>query len=283
MVPDRIKKAHSYWDESYSWFDGGEYWSKAWGSSHMQWYGSLLPRIGTFVPTDTILEIAPGYGRWTAFLKDLCKRLIVVDFSQKCIDACRQRFADSSHIAYFVNNGRSLEMVADGSIDFVFSFDSLVHAEDVEIEAYISELAKKLRPNGAAFLHHSNLGEYIWRNKMQRQLSNVPRLTGLLKKLHVYDNDNLDRGRVHSMTAAKIASFAENHKLACVSQELITWQTRFALIDCLSIIAPRGSRWFRENRVLKNRGFMSEANKILDLSPLYDWSHALQRDDRLVG
>jgi hypothetical protein len=84
----------------------------------MEWYGSILPRICAFVPVDTIFEIAPGYGRWTAFPKNLCKRLIVVDVSEKCIDACWQRFTRYSDISYFVNDGQSLEMVADGSIDF---------------------------------------------------------------------------------------------------------------------------------------------------------------------
>ncbi|MEK6280890.1 MAG: hypothetical protein AABN95_11100 [Acidobacteriota bacterium] len=29
-----------------------------------------LPRIHPFIPVGTILEIAPGYGRWTHYLKD---------------------------------------------------------------------------------------------------------------------------------------------------------------------------------------------------------------------
>ncbi len=51
-------------------------------------------------------------------------------------------------------------MVADGSIDFVFSFDSLVHAEEDVIRSYLDQLGQKLRPDGVGFLHHSNLGEY---------------------------------------------------------------------------------------------------------------------------
>lgn len=31
----------------------GEEWSTPWGNAHMQWYGSILPRIRAFVPTDT--------------------------------------------------------------------------------------------------------------------------------------------------------------------------------------------------------------------------------------
>src|SRR5436190_704548 len=151
-----IEDNRSFWGDTYSWPEAGDEWSRHWGSARMQWYGSLLPRVSAFVPADTILEIAPGFGRWTAFLKDLCKQLIIVDLSEKCIDRCRQRFADCSHISYAVNDGKSLEMVVDGSVDFIFSFDSLVHAEDMVLKAYVAEFANKLRPDGAAFVHHSN-------------------------------------------------------------------------------------------------------------------------------
>jgi Methyltransferase domain len=51
-------------------------------------------------------------------------------------------------------------MVPDQSIDFVFSYDSLVHADTEVLSAYLSEVARVLTPTGAAFLHHSNLSEY---------------------------------------------------------------------------------------------------------------------------
>ena len=59
-----IEENCSFFDETYDWPQAGEEWSKDWGSAHMQWYGCILPRISAFVPTDTILEVAPGYGRW---------------------------------------------------------------------------------------------------------------------------------------------------------------------------------------------------------------------------
>jgi SAM-dependent methyltransferase len=273
-----IEENRFVWGETYTWAEAGEEWSRHWGSAHMQWYGCILPRISAFVPADTILEIGPGYGRWTAFLKDLCKRLIIVDLSEKCIDRCRQRFANCSHISYFVNDGKSLEMVVDGSVDFIFTFDSLVHAEDVVINGYVAEFAKKLRPDGAAFTHHSNLGEYIRGINVQSRLSIVPKLTGLLKRLGVYDTESLtDQWRARSMTAAKMTLFAKDNNLQCVGQELINWKSRFALIDCLSTIVPRGSRWSRENRVFRNASFMSEAKNLSDLSHLYYWPPAAAR------
>jgi len=264
-----IEENRSFWNGTYHWSEAGEEWSEAWGNAHTQWYGSILPRINAFVPADTILEVAPGRGRWTAFLKDLCKRLIIVDLSERCIDRCRQRFADCSHISYFVNDGKSLEMVVDGDVDFVFSFDSLVHAEDAVLKAYAAEFAKKLRPNGAAFVHHSNAGEYLNRVKVQRQLSRIPKLLGLLIRLGIFDD--VYQWRAKSMTAAKMAMFAQEHNLQCVSQELVTWDTRSVLIDCLSTLVRRESRWSRENRVLRNVGFWREAKRLSDLSRLYEW------------
>lgn len=263
-----IEENRSLFDETYAWPEAGEEWSKDWGGAEMQWYGCILPRISAFVPADTIVEIAPGYGRWTAFLKDLCRRLIIVDLSENCINRCRDRFADCSHISYFVNDGKSLQMIADASVDFIFSFDSLVHAEDTVLNAYAAEFAKKLRPDGVAFIHHSNLGEYIRRREIQSQLSRMPRFYRLLEKLGICDN-LATQWRARSMTAAKMAKFAEEFNLRCVSQELITWETRFLLVDCLSTLVPLGSKWSRPNRVLKNTGFMLEAKRLADLAHLY--------------
>ena len=88
-----------------------------------------LPRIARFLPAGSILEIAPGHGRWTDFLREHCDTLSIVDLDAACIDACRERFAGDERIAYHVNDGRSLDMIEDGSVDFAFSFDSLVHAD----------------------------------------------------------------------------------------------------------------------------------------------------------
>src|SRR5512143_2338398 len=114
------------WNQEYSWTKQGDERSSSWGGAEAQWFGAILPRIHAFIPAQNILEIAPGFGRWTNFLRGQCERLVVVDMAESCITACRQRFATDSHISYHVNDGKSLEMIPDGSVDFVFSFDSLV-------------------------------------------------------------------------------------------------------------------------------------------------------------
>ncbi|MBA2524584.1 MAG: class I SAM-dependent methyltransferase, partial [Pyrinomonadaceae bacterium] len=125
-----------------TWRQQGDDWSRGWAGTELLWWGTILPRIHAFAPTESILEIAPGFGRFTQHLKDLCHHLTVVDLTEKCIEACEQRFASCSHITYYVNDGKSLDMIADQSIDFVFSYDSLVHVEADVIEAYLSQLAR---------------------------------------------------------------------------------------------------------------------------------------------
>jgi ubiquinone/menaquinone biosynthesis C-methylase UbiE len=132
---------------------------------------------------ETILEIAPGFGRWTHYLKDLCKELWIVDRIGECIEACRQRFADDLQVRCYVNDNRSLAMISDASIDFAFSFDSLVHTKPDVVEAYLRELGAKLKIGGTGFIHHSNFGEYA--NSLRERLPQA--LTKPLIKVGILD------------------------------------------------------------------------------------------------
>jgi SAM-dependent methyltransferase len=252
------------WDGRYRWDQRGDEWSRPWGGAAAQWYTTLLPRIRGFLPAGTVLEIACGHGRWTGFLKDACRRLVLVDLSESCIAACRERFAGESHIEYHVNDGRSLAMLPDRSVDFVFSFDSLVHADASVMTAYLAELARILTPDGAAFLHHSNLGEYAARYARVRR---VPKLEGLLILLGALDP--FTHWRDPGVSAGAVAAWAEEHDLRCIRQELVHWSTRRALIDCLSTVVRRGSALDGPPRVVRNRDFMREAAGARRLSQLY--------------
>jgi 2-polyprenyl-3-methyl-5-hydroxy-6-metoxy-1,4-benzoquinol methylase len=262
------------WRTDYSWPKQGDEWSASWGGADMQWHRTILPRIHAFLPADTILEIAPGFGRWTHYLKDQCRRLVVVDLSPRCIDACKQRFAECSHIEYHVNDGLSLDVIADGSIDFVFSFDSLVHAEEDVIRSYLDQLGRKLRPDGIGFLHHSNLGEYA------RYFAFVERLPGrrrVFEKLKLVERNR--HFRAASMTAAKFEGLAGRAGLPCMSQEIVNWGSK-RLIDCCSMFTRHGSRWVRPNRVRRNHGFMKEVREAARLAHQYRLESFAPVDDR---
>jgi ubiquinone/menaquinone biosynthesis C-methylase UbiE len=240
-----------FWDEEYDWEAGGEEWSDSWGDSWSQWYFCIYPRIAWLLPVGLTLEIAPGFGRWTRFLKEHTRHLVGVDLSTKCVEACRQRFKGESELEFFVNDGRSLSVVADSSVDFVFSFDSLVHAEKDVFEAYLQEIARIMKPEGVGFIHHSNL------------------LSVLSQRIEVEDS----AGRAEDMSAEVFIQFASSAGLSVISQEIIAWSDAEEM-DCLSTFAYRQSALDRPLRVIKNPEFMLEAIKIKRLSKLYSLNHA---------
>ena len=232
----------------------------------MQWFGTIFPRIHPFLNGGRILEIAPGYGRWTNFLGEHTDNLVLVDLSQECIEACKKRFSGLEGITYHINDGRSLDMVESNSMDLVFSFDSLVHVEDQIIEEYVSQIAEKLTDNGIAFIHHSNFGEH----PLQRKLSNSPVLGRVLSALGLIEKTY--HWRAKTMTAEKMRSYGSKAGLPCVAQELLPWATKRAKIDCFSILVKPGSRWDRSPVILENSHFNDEAANLKNLSKLYSFT-----------
>lgn len=249
------------WNRSWDWSQEGEEWSSWWGGSDALWFGALLPRIHAHVPTGTILEIGGGYGRWTNYLKEVSDRLIVVDLAERCIEHCRRRFSKHNHIEFHVNDGRSLEMIPNGSLDFVFSFDSLVHAESDVLGTYLEQLAAKLKPDGVGFVHHSNLGAYAPLTGLARRVPQ-PALERLIRAGVLID---IISWRAEGVTATAFAKQCARAGLACFSQEKIAWQHGVYLIDALSMFTPRGSTWERPRCVIRNPFFAKEAERMASL------------------
>lgn len=253
-----------FWGGANDWSQRGDEWSRPWGGTELEWWGSIFPRIRSFLPAGAILEIAPGYGRWTQFLAGFSQQLILVDLSERCIEACKQRFSTSSHITYHVNDGKSLAMIPDRSVDLVFSFDSLVHAEAEVVHEYLAQLSRKLTPNGVGFIHHSNLGSYPKGQAFSR------RIHGRLRQALVEAGWLVSTAwRAETMTAERFEKYCTDAGLQCISQEKINWVYGRHLIDCLSLFTLRDSVWARPNRVVKNPRFMEEAYLISQVANLY--------------
>ena len=256
----------------YSWPEQGNEWSAEWGDAETQWHATILPRIRRFLPAQRVLEIAPGYGRWSSFLIDSADEYIGVDLNAECVVACRARFAAANHATFMVNDGKSLAAVADDSVNFAFSFDSLVHVEIDVIEAYLQELSRKLSPDGIAFIHHSNLGEY------SRTAINLSRLLGVLAHRSSLATQILARlqiagwhhWRAPSVTSRKAVDIGIAAGLVCIGQEIISWgRHNRRMVDCLSILARSGSRWERPNVAVRNPYFITEARSAHVVSEVY--------------
>lgn len=260
-----LNKNKQTWDTTYDWKYQGDEWSIPYGSVEAQWYGAIYPRIYPFLPADTILEIAPGFGRWTQFLLKQSQHLIGVDLSQACITACRERFADQSQASFYVNNGTSLAMISNQSVDFVFSYDSLVHAEADVIQAYLHELKRILKSDGIAWIHHSNLAMYRGYFTLTKI---VPRR--LIRKFMRYRLMDYDHWRGYNVSARAVRQWCKNAGLVCVGQELTIWGSR-RLIDCYSMITLPNSKWDRPFQSIKNTN--REALMIGKRKNLMKWDH----------
>ena len=239
---------NAVWDGSYDWTAAGEEWSDAWGGSEAQWFGSLYPRLHRILPAKRVLEIAPGFGRWTRFLVRSCDSYVGVDLSGKCVAACQSIFAAASHAVFIRNDGLSLSE-ASGSFDFVFSFDSLVHAEIDVFMHYIPQIIGKLNPNGAAFLHHSNL----------RACS---------------DHSSNPHCRATSVDAEQVAALIREHGGRVLIQESVNWGGDM-LSDCLTMFGPADALGAETTpTVIENPRFMDEAEIIRTSQSLYSAGRA---------
>lgn len=167
-----------------------------------------MPRIGSFLPAKNVLEIAPGFGRWTQFLLKFSEQYTGVDLSEKCASACKKRFPG---VRFEVNDGASLHTVADQKYSLVFTFDSLVHADWDAVGGYIPQILALLGGRGVCFMHHSNLGD---------------------QKGTSYGH------RSEDVSFARVRSEIERHDGIVLAQELITWGN-VADSDCLTLFGLR--------------------------------------------
>lgn len=245
---DNIKLNAELWGKYYDWTGAGEEWSEMWGGSRAQWLGSLYPRISAFLPAQSILEIAPGYGRWTQYLLSACKQYLGIDLSQDCIDACKKRFGGATHASFSTNDGISLSRASDSSIDFVFSFDSLVHAAADVMSAYVTEILRVLRNDGVAFIHHSN-----W--------------------LEIEGRVTNNHGRGLDVSADFVKEAVVKAGGVVLIQEKINWGES-ECTDCLSLFGHNGPS---EPVLIENHDFMLEGNNIRKYQSPYTRADILAR------
>src|SRR5271157_1890226 len=139
----------------------------------------------------------------------------------------------SLHIGFNLGDGRTLPVASD-SINFVFSFDSLVHADADVLDAYLMECARVLhKQHGTGFIHHSNCQGRYWRG---------------------------------TSTADSVLAGCEKAGLHCYVQEITPWvHEQDILLDCFTSfgIAPRGPS------VRVTTDLLKEANHAKRLAQLY--------------
>lgn len=159
-MDNTVENNRRLWGEEYHWKRDGEEWTEqaeACGQPYERWKESV---VETFLkphiqPMTKVVEIGAGHGRWTAEILALGGWTTVVDLNKSCIDYCRSRFADRENIAFLQTDGSSLMGIADGSIEFIWSYDVFVHLDASSIRGYFHEFRRVLAPGGRAVVHHA--------------------------------------------------------------------------------------------------------------------------------
>jgi len=165
--------------QSWDWSAQGDEWSQS-----KEWEESLVRSVlHRYIPNrGRVLEIGPGGGRWTAHLLERAEDYVGVDISATCVAHCQKRFAAASGARFLVGSGRDLTGVDSASIDSIWSFDAFVHINAREVDGYITEFARVLRPGGTAVIHHGAVGGSLggWRSNLTaNSLHEMVRRSGL--------------------------------------------------------------------------------------------------------
>jgi len=105
-------------------------------------------------PDQAALEIGPGGGRWTRYLRDF-HRLYVVDYHPELLQELKKNF-NPPNMTFIQNNGADFPGIQDGSIDFLFSFGCFVHLDAQLIEAYLKNMERILKPSANVVIHYSD-------------------------------------------------------------------------------------------------------------------------------
>ncbi len=165
------------WTE-WDWAAGGEEWSAS-----PEWKESLVEEVlaPAAEAAETILEIGPGGGRWTEPLHERAQQLILVDITERTLELCRARLDDPPNVSYLLSDGAGLRAVEDDSVDLIWSFDAFVHVAPLDVDAYLRDFARVLRPGGRAIIHHNDRRSRVgWRSPMSARLfARLARAKGL--------------------------------------------------------------------------------------------------------
>jgi len=156
-----IKWNKETWSRDESWHGGEASWAfhaDSCNQPYPEWKQSVVDQFLTpyLSPDVDVLEVGPGHGRWSEHIVGHARSVSLVDVSGSCINECRRRFGGHPEVFFHVNDGRTLP-IPDRSVDLVWTFASFVHVDPQDIESYMGEVGRVLRPGGRFVIHHAGI------------------------------------------------------------------------------------------------------------------------------
>lgn len=194
-----------------------DYFEKAESESALNvFWGEQSPFREMFDRLDltSVVELGCGHGRHVAMYQDRTEEITLVDILEKNISICRKRYGERDKIGFYVNNGKDLREIADASKTALFTYDSMVHFELMDIYSYLLETKRILKAGGMALFHHSNNTEDY--------------------------RINFATGRCgrNYMSAEIFAYLAHRSGLEVVNQRLVDWG-EFKDLDCVTLVCVK--------------------------------------------
>lgn len=194
-------------------------------SQFLHYFKPKLDRYNLAKPNSIVLDFACGRGRIANYFKDICQKVICCDSSTDALEFCQNRFKENTNVIYSISKSNGIQLENE-SIDFIYSWDAMVHFSYKSLDFYMSEFYRLLKNSGYAFIHHSNLinsepfnndiKDGIWDGKNKSEIW--------------YENI----GYRSNISKEEFAFIAKKHGFEIINQETIDWSAKN--LDCISII-----------------------------------------------
>jgi ubiquinone/menaquinone biosynthesis C-methylase UbiE len=102
-----------------------------------------------------VLDLGCGYGRFIEFYAPLVSFVYGIDVTDYIIEICKTKYAEIKNVEFIKNNGYSLEMIDDNSIDLVSCYTVFQHIPRKATQSYLKEFSRILKSDGRIIIQFS--------------------------------------------------------------------------------------------------------------------------------
>ena len=108
----------------------------------------MLSNYITIDKKTVVLDLGCGYGRFIEFYAPLASFVYGIDITDYIIDICKTKYAGIENVEFIKNNGYSLKMIDDNSIDLVSCYTVFQHIPKKATQSYLKEFSRILKSDG---------------------------------------------------------------------------------------------------------------------------------------
>ncbi|MHA7967371.1 class I SAM-dependent methyltransferase [Paenibacillus sp. CAU 1782] len=202
--------------------DWSNYYTNAESGAMSQFQNYIKPifeKYSMFNSEWSTMDFACGRGRIANILKDKYKKIILCDISRDALDYCSKRFINERNFDYIQSEPESLSIESE-TLDFIYSWDAMVHFNYKMMDIYISEFSRILKTGGYCFIHHSNLNSVV-----SGQGNSVS------------DNFHENPHWRSNISSNDIKRMAKRNGFDILEQQVIDWGMEN--IDCITILVKK--------------------------------------------